>query len=544
MINKLFNQHQVSLALIGLLALAGCVSKDDPPTRQVSSSASSVASSASSTSSSSPNGNAWTQGVFPPADQFVNRCENPRSGIAPYNGQPYPDEQGTFIDENNFLRSVSNDLYLWYDEITDRNPMLYTTPNYFDLLKTNQLTPTGAAKDQFHWSEPTAQNLARSEGGVSAGYGIRWALLSAVPPREAVVVYTEPGSPADEAGIERGARVQKINGVDLVGDNTNAGIDTLNEGLYPSELGVTFEFEILDLNADTPRTVSLTTEQVNIAAVQDNKVIETPTGKVGYMVFNAHIAPAEAALKVAIEQMETDGASDLILDLRYNGGGFLYIASQLGYMIAGSQSNGAIFDNLEFNDKHPTHDPVTNAPLEPEPFYNTTLQGNSLPTLNLSRVFVLAGGGTCSASEAIINALGGIDVEVILIGNATCGKPYGAYMLHNCGASYYTTQFRGSNDKGWGDYSDGFFPGNPGSSNPAELAGCQVNDDFNNLLGDPNEARLAAALYYRENGSCPAGTVPEKTSRGAQQKAQNAARADGFIYHPPGLGDKIMRAPQ
>src|SRR5690606_25371266 len=107
------------------------------------------------------------------------------------------------------------------------------------------------------------------------------------------------------------------------------------------------EFEILDLNSVTPRMVSLTTEQVTIAAVQDTQVIDTPTGKVGYMVFNAHIAPAEAALIAAVEQMEVEGASDLILDLRYNGGGYLDNASELGYMIAGSQSNGAIFDNIE-----------------------------------------------------------------------------------------------------------------------------------------------------------------------------------------------------
>src|SRR5690606_19905912 len=117
------------------------------------------------------------------------------------------------------------------------------------------------------------------------------------------------------------------------------------------------------------------------------------------------------------------------------------------------------------------------------------------------------------------------------------------YMIHNCGTSYFTIQLRGSNNKGWGDYTDGFFPGSPGSNNPAELAGCLVNDDFNHLLGDPDEARLAAALYYREHNNCPAGTAPAKTSRGAQQKAQNAAEADGYIYHPPGLGDKILRAP-
>ena len=72
---------------------------------------------------------------------------NPRSGTNPGTGGPYTDIQGTTLDENNWLRSWSNNLYLWYNEIVDRDPGLHTTPDYFDLLKTTATTPSGAPKD-------------------------------------------------------------------------------------------------------------------------------------------------------------------------------------------------------------------------------------------------------------------------------------------------------------------------------------------------------------------------------------------------------------
>ena len=94
---------------------------------------------------------------------------------------------------------------------------------------------------------------------------------------------------------------------------------------------------------------------------------------------------------------------------------------------------------------------------------------------------------------------------VILIGDDTCGKPYGFYPTDNCGITYFTIQFRGENEKGFGDYADGFVIG--GSDNGQDVVrGCVVADDFDHLLGDEQEARLAAALSYRETGSCPATT--------------------------------------
>jgi hypothetical protein len=255
----------------------------------------------------------------------------------------------------------------------------------------------------------------------------------------------------------------------------------------------------------TERDISMQSEIVTTAPVQNVGTTATPTGNVGYLLFNDHIATAEQALMNAVSQLAADSIVDLVIDVRYNGGGFLYIASEFAYMIGGaSNTAGRIFETLRFNDKHPSTDPVTLEPLEPIPFYDTSIGGQSLPTLNLSRVFVLTGSGTCSASESIINSLRGVDVDVIQIGSATCGKPYGFYPTDNCGTTYFTIQFRGENHKGFGDYSDGFAAANAPGNLTTPLPGCSVADDFTNALGDPAEGRFAAALMYRESQTCPA----------------------------------------
>ncbi|WP_377517322.1 hypothetical protein [Microbulbifer taiwanensis] len=91
----------------------------------------------------------WQSGVFQPADDFANRCESPRSGIDPATDAPYKDIRGTALDERNWLRSWSNDFYLWYDEIADRDPANHGTHEYFDLLKTTELSSTGAKRTNF-----------------------------------------------------------------------------------------------------------------------------------------------------------------------------------------------------------------------------------------------------------------------------------------------------------------------------------------------------------------------------------------------------------
>ena len=111
----------------------------------------------------------WVSGVFEDYNTFYARCESPRSGTNPATNSPYPDVQGTTTDENNFLRSYSNDTYLWYSEITDRDPGLYSDPlAYFDLLKTTAMTPSGQPKDKFHFTYPSDAWYQLSQSGVES----------------------------------------------------------------------------------------------------------------------------------------------------------------------------------------------------------------------------------------------------------------------------------------------------------------------------------------------------------------------------------------
>jgi carboxyl-terminal processing protease len=369
-----------------------------------------------------------------------------------------------------------------------------------------------------------------------------------VPPREVVVAYTEPDSPATKASpvISRGARILSIDGTDI-SDNTQNGIDKINAGLFPATSGESHNFEIQDLNAPTSRTVTLTSKNIPSMPVQNVTVLNTGTGNVGYLLFNDHIATAEAALIDAVNQLNAGPViNDLVVDMRYNGGGFLDIASEFAYMIAGPvRTTGQPFETLQFNDKHPTTNPVTGQPLSPTPFHTTTQAPFSgtpvqpLPTLNLRRVFVLTGPGTCSASEAIMNSLRGVGVEVIQIGSTTCGKPYGFYPTDNCGNTYFTIQFRGINAKNDGDYTDGFSPINTVTNAGELLPGCSVVDDFSKALGDPTEARLAVALNYRDTGTCPVASG-KPAARGLKS-ATNLLAVDGMVIKSPWLQNRILQ---
>jgi hypothetical protein len=496
--------------------------------------------------STNSNGSAWVAGVFQPAGTFAAQCANPRSGTDPNTGRPFPDKPGSALTENNWLRSWSNDLYLWFNEIVDRDPALSTTPDYFNLLKTTATTASGAAKDRFHFTMATSDWEALSQSGVSPGYGATWVVIAATPPRRVVVAYTDPNTPATDPSVNlaRGAEVVTVDGVDVETDDTQSGIDTLNEGLFPTQTGVAHTFTVQDLGVTTTRNVTMTAMNVTSTPVQHVQTIDTATGKVGYLLFNDHLATAEGELIDAIEQLASAGVTDLVLDIRYNGGGFLDIASELAFMIAGpARTGGKTFELTVFNSKHPTTDPVTGDPIRPVGFHSMSLgfsapAGQALPTLGLARVFMLTGPSTCSASESIINSLQGVDVDVIQVGSTTCGKPYGFYPQDNCGTTYFSIEFQGVNQKGFGAYSDGFSPANTVGRAGAVVSGCSVADDFAHQLGDQAEGRLAAALAYRQTTMCPAPTGLAPPGRAAET---SGAPLDGIVQKSVWQENRIMR---
>ena len=472
----------------------------------------------------------WVEGVFRTASLYKDHCAAPRTGTG-YDGKPFTDKAGRTLDENNWLRAWINDTYLWYDEVPDLDPARYATADYFDLLKTHAVTPSGAYKDRFHFAYATDWWDALTSAGTSVGYGAQWAFFADSPPRDLLVAYVEPGSPAAAPadGLRRGDQVLKVNGIDFVNDDTDAGIDIINAGLAPAAPGTRTFLTVRDVVSGIEREVALTAATVTSVPVQNVKILSNEGRKVGYLQFNDHIGTAELQLKTAFEQLRAAQPTELVVDLRYNGGGLQSVASQLAYMVAGAQATrDKVFMNDRFNNKHPDFDPVSGVPLAPWAFLSTAIglsapNGQPLPSLDLRRVYVLTGPDTCSASEVFINSLRGIDIDVVQIGGTTCGKPYGFYPQDNCGTTYFSVQFQSENAKGFGDFQDGLAPT------------CAMPDDFGHALGDPQEIRLAAALAHQVTGVCPAlpgGRLAKSTATGP---------AAPLLRKPEGLRNLILR---
>ncbi len=455
---------------------------------------------------------------FPPSTIFADICAEPTTSAQ---------TPGLYTDENNWLRSWSHETYLWYDEIKDQDPACCSTPVYFDLMRTFETNAAGDPKDRFHFTQPIQEYL-QSRQSISFGYGARFVLLENRPPRDVRVAYTEPNSPATAPGVNlsRGARILAIDGERVV-DSSNVSV--LNAGLFPSRAGETHTFTVLDLGSDTPRTVTMTAGVIEVSPVQNVDILTTSDGdRIGYMLFNDHSTPAaEGIINAGRYFIEQGGIDDLVVDLRYNGGGLVYVAQILSSMVAGTEKEGEIFEEFQTNGKY------ENASGEWEFTFRLPAEDFNrdedliVPSIGLKRLFVLTSGGTCSASESVINSLRGVDVDVIVIGSATCGKPYGFIPTENCGTVYFSIQFRGVNAKGEADFEKGFIPT------------CNAVEDFNHQFGDKEETLLKTALAYRNSGSCPDAGASAQIA-GAESSETQALSGESILVPPSGLQGKII----
>jgi hypothetical protein len=188
------------------------------------------------------------------------------------------------------------------------------------------------------------------------------------------------------------------------------------------------------------------------------------------------VQPSVEALNTAFTQLRDQGATELVLDLRYNGGGLVSVAQHLGGLIGGPPLEGQVFVQFTHNDKQSSRNTAYRFEAKPQ-------------ALAVSRLVVIATRGSASASEAIINGLRPF-MDVKVVGDATYGKPVGQYGFDFCEKVLYPVAFLVTNARGEADY----FAGIP--------ADCAAADDVDHALADPREASLAEALYVVRNGRC------------------------------------------
>jgi carboxyl-terminal processing protease len=452
-----------------------------------------------------------------PSDVLADQCVASRAGTS--------DRPGSIDTEKAWVRAYMNETYLWYKDLTPVNAANYTAAaygsvynaldSYFEGLLTTKRTASGKLVDQFSFTIPTA-DLNNLQSGVSSGYGIRFVFISNVPPRVLRVLYVENGSPAASAGVLRGDTVTSIDGI-AINDNTSAGIATLNAGLNPTVASKTTVFG-LQAPSGVTRTATVTSSQnITVSPVAMTRTFTVGTGTVGYLVLNSFsINSAEKQLIDAVTQLKAANVKELVLDLRYNGGGYLDISNQLSWMIGGNGLSGKTYEKITCNDKNLFSICNTTDAFQQTSQGFSVPAGQALPQLGLSRVFVLTSASTCSASESLINGLSPF-LQVIRIGSTTCGKPYGFYYNDNCGTAYAPMQFSGVNANGFGDYADGFTPT------------CKVADDLSKQRGDASELMLAGALTRISTGSCPAvsfGLAKNQISSDLQSQQKSSGILD------------------
>jgi C-terminal processing protease CtpA/Prc len=312
------------------------------------------------------------------------------------------------------------------------------------------------------------------------------------------VRHVDPGSPAAAAGIQRGDRVTLIAG--RAASDVVAADDFT--ALSASAPGQTVAITTTRAGSG-PSSAVLTAASYNLTPVTGATVLLSPGGrKLGYVAVKDMISQALAPADAAFAQFKSAGVADVVLDLRYNGGGLVSTGATLAGYIAGSRGAGLNYATLLFNDKH-------GASNSSFPF---AVPGAAL---NLPRVFVLMGRRTCSASEQVINGLRGAGLDVVTIGETSCGKPVGFQPTSNCGTTFNIVNFESVNHLGAGRYFNGFTPG------------CAVAEDFTVAQASGADPLMAAAARYADGGGCPAASS-SAVLPAAQRQAEPGERRGLF----------------
>jgi C-terminal processing protease CtpA/Prc len=239
---------------------------------------------------------------------------------------------------------------------------------------------------------------------------------------------------------------------------------------------------------------------VTIPTVSLTRVYEVAGRRVGYIFFRNFVEPSYEALNGAFSELRDRGVTELVLDLRYNGGGLVDVAQHLASLIGGVRTEGQVFAEYFHNDKNASRNEILR--FEPKP-----------NALTIERVVVVTTRASASASELVINALMPF-MPVLVIGDRTYGKPVGQYGLTFCDKVLAPVAFQLRNANGQGDYFDGFQPN------------CVAPDDLDHDIGDALEGSLKEAFTVIATGQCSEAPVESLTKRRAP--LEDAARASGW----------------
>jgi C-terminal processing protease CtpA/Prc len=401
-------------------------------------------------------------------------------------------EDCTTLGEVQFVRTTLRDVYLWYRDLPDPAPSGFSSPEaYLEAVRKKPID------ESYSYIADQAESDAFFSESQFIGVGVSYRQTGA---SELRVTQVFPGGPAADAGLARGDYLLAVNGTAVPTLIANNGLDA---AFGPSTAGTA-----VTLDWRTPQggqfSARLVKRAVTIPTVSQTAVYDLGrSGRVGYVHFRNFVQPSTAALNTAFADLTAADVTELILDLRYNGGGLISVAQHLSGLIGGERTRNQVFVEFFHNDKHTAENQVLRFPVP-------------AGALGLSRLVVIATRASASASESVINSLRPF-IPVTVVGETTYGKPVGQYGFDFCDKTLFPVAFQVRNARGEGDYFDGI---------PAD---CAAADDLDHPLGDSDEASVSEALRYIRTGGCTsAATATARAQREREAQFGRGLPRDGW----------------
>ncbi|GAB4030480.1 S41 family peptidase [Spirosoma gilvum] len=398
---------------------------------------------------------------------------------------------------NSWVLSNMQHYYFWNDKLPTTTDTSLTPDKYFYTLLYDYYNTANTDRDRFSWIQQSADELKASLNGQSKTTGMEYSLYYRDASNTgviAVVIYVQPGSPAAKAGIKRGDVISKVNGELL----SKANYQTL---LSSNADSYVFGFATL---TNGVLTDSDQTKQVSAIVFQSDPVLLDTTysigGKtIGYVVYNQFVPGVyktdgttdktyDLKLESIFGKFKQKGVNELVLDLRYNRGGYVSSSTNLASLIGKNIDASKVYYSQKWNSI------VTD---ENDKKYGKGWNNQNFLTkstaigANLSRVFILTTGSTASASELVINGLKPF-MTVSTIGTTTVGKNVGSITISdNTGRIKWGIQpitFKSANAQGFTDYAGGFTP-------TVKVTDPDPRKNSLKALGDLTEPLLGEAIY-------------------------------------------------
>ena len=369
------------------------------------------------------------------------------------------------------------------------NPAAYAdVETFLDALTANA---RAQRRDRyFTYITSIAEENAYYNSGSSAGYGFRLALDGS---DRLLITEAFEGAPALAAGMDRGTEIlaigtQASNLRTVAAILSSEGVEGLNDALGGASPGTRRTFRISD--ASGVRDVAVTMADYSLAPVSTRygaKVIDDGGRKVGYVNLRTFINTAETPLRNAFADFKAQGITEVIVDLRYNGGGLVSIADLVNNLMGADKTSSTVANYMTFRPSKSAENETTYFARQPQ---------SIAPT----RVAFIGTGGSASASELVMNSfIPYLGNRAALVGTNTYGKPVGQIAIDRaaCDDRLRVIAFALENADHQGAYFDGLAP--------FMGATCQAPDDVSRQLGDPAEASTRAALDFLAGRSCGAG---------------------------------------